>query len=65
MRSQGRGSGKNQEAAMQHFVLEGEYLVPFEELADMLPAHRAFLQKGYEPATSSAPGRRYRRAADF
>ena len=33
---------------MQHFVLEGEYLVPFEELAAMLPAHRAFLQKGYD-----------------
>jgi uncharacterized protein YciI len=33
---------------MEHFVLEGEYLVPFEELADMLPAHRAFLQKGYD-----------------
>jgi len=33
---------------MQHFVLEGEYLVPFEELADLLAAHRAFLQKGYD-----------------
>jgi uncharacterized protein YciI len=33
---------------MQHFVLEGEYLVPFEELADLVAAHRAFLQKGYD-----------------
>lgn len=33
---------------MQHFVLEGEYLVPFEELADLVPTHRAFLQKGYD-----------------
>jgi uncharacterized protein YciI len=38
----------SKEQAMQHFVLEGEYLVPFEELADLLPAHRAFLQKGYD-----------------
>ena len=33
---------------MKHFVLEGEYLVPFEELAPLIPQHRAFLQKGYE-----------------
>jgi uncharacterized protein YciI len=33
---------------MKHFVLEGEYLVPFEELADLIPTHRAFLQKGYD-----------------
>jgi uncharacterized protein YciI len=33
---------------MQHFVLEGEYLVPFEELAELVTTHRAFLQKGYD-----------------
>jgi uncharacterized protein YciI len=33
---------------MQHFVLEGEYLVPFEELSDLVATHRAFLQKGYD-----------------
>jgi uncharacterized protein YciI len=33
---------------MRHFVLEGEYLVPFEELAELLPKHREFLQKGYD-----------------
>jgi len=33
---------------MKHFVLEGEYLVPFEELSELIPKHRAFLQKGYE-----------------
>ncbi|HTR86165.1 MAG TPA: YciI family protein [Reyranella sp.] len=33
---------------MKHFVLEGEYLVPFEEIAPLIPQHRAFLQKGYE-----------------
>ncbi|HEY2134265.1 MAG TPA: YciI family protein [Xanthobacteraceae bacterium] len=33
---------------MKHFVLEGEYLVPFDELADLVPQHRAFLQKGYD-----------------
>jgi len=33
---------------MKHFVLEGEYLVPFEELSELIPKHRAFLQKGYD-----------------
>jgi len=33
---------------MKHFLLEGEYLVPFEEIAPLVPAHRAFLQKGYD-----------------
>jgi uncharacterized protein YciI len=33
---------------MKHFLLEGEYLVPFEQLAELVPAHRAFLQKGYD-----------------
>jgi uncharacterized protein YciI len=33
---------------MKHFLLEGEHLVPFEELAELLPEHRAFLQKGYD-----------------
>jgi uncharacterized protein YciI len=33
---------------MKHFVLEGEYLVPFEEIVPLIPQHRAFLQKGYE-----------------
>jgi uncharacterized protein YciI len=33
---------------MKHFVLEGEYLVPFEELADLIPRHREFLKKGYD-----------------
>src|ERR1700730_12646978 len=34
--------------AMKHFVLEGEYLVPFEELSELIPKHRAFLQNGYD-----------------
>jgi hypothetical protein len=50
---------------MQHFVLEGKYLVPFEELADLVATHRAFLQKGYDKGFSCAPGRKYQRAADF
>ena len=33
---------------MKHFVLEGEYLVPFEEIAPLIPEHRKFLQKGYD-----------------
>lgn len=33
---------------MKYFVLEGEYLVPFSEMADLVPAHRAFLQRGYD-----------------
>jgi uncharacterized protein YciI len=34
--------------AMKHFLLEGEHLVPFEELADLVPRHHEFLQKGYD-----------------
>jgi uncharacterized protein YciI len=33
---------------MKHFMLEGEYLVPFEDMAELVPEHRAFLQKGYD-----------------
>ena len=33
---------------MKHFVLEGEYLVPFEELAELIPRHREFLKQGYD-----------------
>ena len=34
---------------MKHFLLEGEHLVPFEQRApELIAAHRAFLQKGYE-----------------
>ena len=34
---------------MRHFLLEGEHLVPFEERApELIAAHRAFLQKGYD-----------------
>ncbi len=33
---------------MKHFLLEGEYLVPFEEISPLIREHRAFLQKGYD-----------------
>jgi uncharacterized protein YciI len=33
---------------MKHFVLEGEYLAPFEDFAELVPEHRKFLQKGYD-----------------
>jgi uncharacterized protein YciI len=33
---------------MKHFVLEGEYLAPFEEISELVPRHREFLQKGYD-----------------
>ena len=33
---------------MKHFLLEGEYLVPFEELSELIPKHREFLQRGYD-----------------
>ena len=33
---------------MKHFLLEGEYLVPVEAISELVPAHRAFLQKGYD-----------------
>jgi uncharacterized protein YciI len=33
---------------MKHFIVDINYLVPAEQLADILPAHRAFLHTGYE-----------------
>ena len=33
---------------MKHFLLEGEHLVPFNELEHLVEAHHAFLQRGYE-----------------
>ncbi len=33
---------------MKFFLLEGEHLVPFEELVHLVDAHHAFLQRGYD-----------------
>lgn len=33
---------------MKHFLVDIHYLVPVEQLADILPDHRAFLGTGYE-----------------
>lgn len=33
---------------MNHFVVEITYSVPFEQLSATVPAHRAFLQTGYD-----------------
>jgi uncharacterized protein YciI len=33
---------------MKHFLLEGQHLVPFNEIAHMVDEHHAFLDKGYK-----------------
>jgi uncharacterized protein YciI len=33
---------------VKHFILEGEYLAPFEEFGELIAEHRAFLQRGYD-----------------
>jgi uncharacterized protein YciI len=33
---------------MKHYLLEGEHLVPFEDLAELVPRHHEFLQQGYD-----------------
>lgn len=33
---------------MKHYLVDIHYLVPVEQLVDILPAHRAFLATGYE-----------------
>ena len=33
---------------MKFYLLEGEHLVPFGELAHLVEAHHAFLQRGYD-----------------
>jgi len=32
---------------MKHFLLEGQHLVPFSELAHLVDEHHAFLDRGY------------------
>lgn len=33
---------------MKHFVVEATYLVPFAEVQEAIPDHRAFLRRGYD-----------------
>jgi uncharacterized protein YciI len=33
---------------MKHFIVEATYLVSFERIRDVIPRHRAFLQRGYD-----------------
>jgi uncharacterized protein YciI len=33
---------------VKHYLLEGQHLVAFSELGDLLDEHRAFLQRGYD-----------------
>ncbi|MCU0493441.1 MAG: YciI family protein [Chloroflexaceae bacterium] len=33
---------------MKHFLVEITYSVPFEQLSQVVPEHRAFLQTGYD-----------------
>ncbi len=33
---------------MKHFLVNIDYLLPVEQLAEILPHHRAFLQTGYD-----------------
>jgi uncharacterized protein YciI len=33
---------------MKHFLVDITYLVPVDDLTDILPQHRTFLQKGYD-----------------
>lgn len=33
---------------MKHFIVEAEYLVPFEAIKGTIAQHRAFLQQGYD-----------------
>jgi peroxiredoxin/uncharacterized protein YciI len=40
-------TGNASGAVAQHFLLEGEHLAPFNDLADLVDAHRQFLQTGH------------------
>lgn len=33
---------------MKHFIVEANYLVPFKDIINNIPAHRSFLQEGYD-----------------
>lgn len=33
---------------MKHFIIELTYIIPLEQIGEITPEHRAFLQTGYE-----------------
>jgi uncharacterized protein YciI len=37
-----------EDGKVKHFIVEATYLVPFEQIRETIPSHRAFLQKGYD-----------------
>jgi hypothetical protein len=50
---------------MKYFLLEGQHLVPFSELGDLVPKHHAFLKKGYEDGHFLFSGPQIPRMAAF
>ncbi len=38
---------------MKHFLMEGQHLVPFAEIANLVDEHHAFLDKGYKEGVFS------------
>jgi uncharacterized protein YciI len=50
---------------MKHFLVDINYLLPYEQLADILPAHRSFLQTGYEKGILLMSGPKEPRTGGF
>ena len=50
---------------MKHFIVDIHYLVPFEQLSDILPYHRAFLQTGYDQGIILMSGPKEPRTGGF
>lgn len=50
---------------MKHYFAELKYLVPVEQLADILPLHRAFLQTGYDKGWLLISGPKVPRTGGF
>jgi uncharacterized protein YciI len=50
---------------MKHFLVNIDYLLPFEQIADILPDHRAFLQTGYNKGILLMSGPKEPRTGGF
>ena len=50
---------------MKHFLVDINYLLPFEQIADILQDHRAFLQTGYDKGILLMSGPREPRTGGY
>lgn len=50
---------------MKHFLVDIHYLFPYEQMANLVPEHRAFLQTGYDKGTLLMSGPKESRTGGY